>query len=407
MAFAAAFSPMPPPPGGVVCRGDESLPTARLSPFSPPLSWRQLPHSSPCSPVPLQTLEPAGEPPHFDLEPAALDGAAATTAAAEALQGTAEEEAESTPCQFAPLLQLRRAQAMEAPAAATGAAAQSHASACSAALTADDRVHDALDAMDVLLEAATSARALGRRLSGVGNEALPLLPPAVPATGSDAPGCKARPWPVTTSSEDAPALHPVGLPCSPQGGRRSCSSCGTSRSPSPRSAALTTVPALSAASAVAFSVAEAAVSVAEAFLTATGPAEPAHTASCVEGLLRVEGDLAMDTVLLRETLHVVLLRLLEPLALVDRLALVPRQEGVDGGSRGGRGAGTRRDACAFAFEVCVADPHDVEPLRETLLLEAESGGARRLLPLLAEQLCDDGLPAPRHLKVRLEVRGVR
>ncbi|CAL1161655.1 unnamed protein product [Cladocopium goreaui] len=57
----------------------------------------------------------------------------------------------------------------------------------------------------------------------------------------------------------------------------------------------------------------------------------------------------------------------------------------------------------FAFEVVASDPNDFEPLLETLLLEAECGGARHLLPMLAEQLCSDDLATPRHLKVRIEV----
>ncbi|CAE7573612.1 unnamed protein product [Symbiodinium natans] len=61
-----------------------------------------------------------------------------------------------------------------------------------------------------------------------------------------------------------------------------------------------------------------------------------------------------------------------------------------------------RDSVAFAFKVSACDPNDLEPLRETLLLEAESGGARHLLPLLVQKLCDDDLPIP-HLKVRMEV----
>lgn len=129
------------------------------------------------------------------------------------------------------------------------------------------------------------------------------------------------------------------------------------------------------------------------------PAIPIGTlvAASVEGLLRVECDLLeIDIELLRETLELVLLRLLEPLAQLVQIRLPPVD--AEGGAASPSGV-------AFAYRVNAADPHDVEPLRETLLLEAESGGARRLLPLLCEQLCDNGVPTPRHLKVRMEVRG--
>ncbi|CAE7041448.1 unnamed protein product, partial [Symbiodinium sp. KB8] len=44
-----------------------------------------------------------------------------------------------------------------------------------------------------------------------------------------------------------------------------------------------------------------------------------------------------------------------------------------------------RNSVAFAFKVSASDPNDLEPVREMLLLEAESGGARHLLPLLVQK----------------------
>jgi len=57
-------------------------------------------------------------------------------------------------------------------------------------------------------------------------------------------------------------------------------------------------------------------------------------------------------------------------------------------------------ACVeFAFELLLSDPNDSAPALEVLRLEAESGGARRLLPLLA----NSALGAVGHLAVRLEI----
>jgi hypothetical protein len=113
--------------------------------------------------------------------------------------------------------------------------------------------------------------------------------------------------------------------------------------------------------------------------------------------LKIDGDLAMAPSLLQDTLRVVLLRLLRPLA-VQSITL-------DDESSGWLSWGDPHpEARSFTCKICVDDPHDVELIQETLLLEAESGGARQLLPLLTEQLCDDDIPLPRHLKLRLDVR---
>lgn len=99
---------------------------------------------------------------------------------------------------------------------------------------------------------------------------------------------------------------------------------------------------------------------------------------------------ATEQLLLRDTLASVLRKLMEPIV-VSALTLepAPRRSELEGFQ-------------SFAYQAFAVDPHDVEPLRETLLLEAECGGARRLLPMLADQLASDGLPEPTRLKVRLE-----
>ncbi|CAE8650953.1 unnamed protein product, partial [Polarella glacialis] len=112
----------------------------------------------------------------------------------------------------------------------------------------------------------------------------------------------------------------------------------------------------------------------------------------------------------QETLRTVLLRLLGALAEVQDMQLRCTSEAPTSSFLNymlSSTEGVEDEGIVFAFKVIASDPNDVEPLRETLLLEGESGGARRLLPLLAEQLCDDGLPTPRRLKVRIEVRGAR
>ena len=132
----------------------------------------------------------------------------------------------------------------------------------------------------------------------------------------------------------------------------------------------------------------------------------------VSGKLTVEGDVAIDASKLQGVLHSVLLQLGE----VRDAKLVctrPWQQSflsgltsLEGyrlfGSQDANGS-FADGSLEFAFEVVACDPNDLEPLRETLLLEAECGGARHLLPMLAEQLCADDLPTPRHLKVRIEV----
>merc|ERR1719454_1768353 len=111
---------------------------------------------------------------------------------------------------------------------------------------------------------------------------------------------------------------------------------------------------------------------------------------CVQGFIRVDGDLAVDAAALRETLCAVLRSLLEPLAQVRDIVLLPsdRASGYWTASSVLAGGFKSSGGC-YHYRIYVADRHDVEPLQETLLLEAESGGARSLLPLLMERLCDE------------------
>eukprot|EP00931_Biecheleriopsis_adriatica_P055376 TRINITY_DN32729_c0_g2_i2.p1 TRINITY_DN32729_c0_g2~~TRINITY_DN32729_c0_g2_i2.p1 ORF type:complete len:319 (+),score=67.68 TRINITY_DN32729_c0_g2_i2:74-958(+) len=55
-------------------------------------------------------------------------------------------------------------------------------------------------------------------------------------------------------------------------------------------------------------------------------------------------------------------------------------------------------SAGFDFEVLPMDPNDRGPVLEVLRLEAQSGGARRLLPLLADSLCVAG-----SLRLKLEI----
>lgn len=150
---------------------------------------------------------------------------------------------------------------------------------------------------------------------------------------------------------------------------------------------------------VAVSVAGAAASMAEALMKAAAPANSCDSFD-LEGLIVVEGDLSTDELFLRDTLRLALLRALQPLAQVENIALVapcgswrdPFREGLSN--------------CSFEYGIHLADPNDLEPVREFLFLEAEAGGARRLLPLIAEQLFDDGRTMPRHLKVRFDIKGM-
>lgn len=320
-----------------------------------------------CSPrldpfsVPLDEPFLGGDPPPLDLDYIALE----------------EEEWEpqkddETPCQFAPLMQLRRTQALEG----TGAAA---ASSPRCNRSAEEHLCDAMEAMDALMEACLSVDELGKCLAG--EESLPVVERSRSMSlQSSSLLCSSQPRPRRAS---APVVC-YKSEASTEAATSSASSIASSFTSTALSAAAATGDALFGA-----------------LLGSTSApvSTPVESSPSVEGLLRIEGKIAKALENpFRETLQVVLLRLLNPLAQLDKLLLTVPPEGPYSSSGG-------HSSLAFAYQIFVADPHDVEPLRETLLLEAESGGARSLFPLLAEQLCEDGLPTPKHLKVRLEVRG--
>lgn len=133
--------------------------------------------------------------------------------------------------------------------------------------------------------------------------------------------------------------------------------------------------------------------------TQLGEASPAP--AVVEGVLHVDGGSELDSSVLQEILREILLQVLSevqvkdvelvctslrPISIFDLAPAVLED----------------RNSAAFAFKVSASDPNDLEPVREMLLLEAESGGARHLLPLLVQKLYDEDLLTP-HLKVRMEV----
>eukprot|EP00927_Polykrikos_kofoidii_P042444 TRINITY_DN36395_c0_g1_i2.p1 TRINITY_DN36395_c0_g1~~TRINITY_DN36395_c0_g1_i2.p1 ORF type:complete len:448 (+),score=105.35 TRINITY_DN36395_c0_g1_i2:232-1575(+) len=294
-----------------------------------------------------------------------------------------EEDSESSPCQFAPLMQVRRAQAIEeGTAVGTGRRRLS-----SDPLPAEDLLLDALEAMDALREAEWSSAKWSRKLDASSESGEPKK---VPLAGGE----------LSTEGDWPPAAHgfdtdsPKEL-ANMETTQRQASFYWT--------AAAAAIGAASAAGAAASSVAEALLSATAAsgggivreVKSVCSPVEK----PCVEGLLSVQGDLdfgGSDS--FREALLAVIAQILAPLFQTGNVELTgpfnvfrPQCEPM----------------CHFNFRVFVLDPHDVDPLRETLLLEAESGGARSLLPLLAEQLCDNDISFPRHLKIRLEVRGAK
>jgi len=166
MAFAAAFSPTPPPLHGAsrsflecVAHRDGLLriPLLEWLPLSPPVKLQHSPHTSPlCSPalscgVPdlAGLLSTGGEEvlSTFQLDPLSAE-------ALDSLEGDRTEQSNS--CQFAPLLQVRRAQALEASANASMGVA--------AAETEREQVQDAILALDALQEATTSTDAFAHCL---------------------------------------------------------------------------------------------------------------------------------------------------------------------------------------------------------------------------------------------------
>lgn len=361
-----------------------------------------------------------------------------------------EQDAVEEAAQFAPLLVLRRKQVIEA----TEAAARSgHASPESggAGSTTEELLSDALDCMHALSEATRSADALYEEVLGGGvdvkldfnedrfsqippsgelclhiQEVLPSKPPIGAALRRPPPSeecsgegaallstrSKSSSAPVADNSDTVPPPVVCQPPSSTATEHSSWRGVDGSCDDAAASALDLQMPEITQ---VVGSVAEAgwtfSSSVAGAlFSMAVNQVEqhPLETdggcQACLEGLLRVNGDLAVDIGLLQETLRLVLYDLVEPLAQVRQITLTIPSDDHATSLFSTLTAGDR-SGCSFAYRIYVGDPHDVEPLRETLLLEAESGGARRLLPLLTERLCDDGHEMPRHLKVRLDVRG--
>lgn len=331
--------------------------------------------------------------------------------------GCRQDTEENVAAQFAPLLSLRRKQVIEATKAASR-------NGCGAEVlknsdtqpTTEDALNDAIDAMSALSEAARSADALYEEvLGGEGDEGqavgasseadkLGEVEFSIHEELADESSPAQMQVTRSSSSSAVPSLEHDAIPPPPVDTKSAERTQERSRESSPLTVGE-----------VVGSFAGAAVgsgwSVAEAFLSlATGPPDRRHMATeaagcampCIEGVLRVDGDLTVDVASLRETLRAVLRSLLEPLAQVRSIILaIPEDRSSDSSSTLIEG---HRRVFSFAYRIFVADPHDVEPLRETLLLEAESGGARRLLPLLAERLCNEGAAMPRHLKVRLDVQ---
>lgn len=144
-----------------------------------------------------------------------------------------------------------------------------------------------------------------------------------------------------------------------------------------------------------------AASVAHAATAATQLGEASPAPAVVEGVLHVDGGSELEASVLQEILREILLQVLSevqvkdvelvctslrPISIFDLAPAVLED----------------RNSVAFAFKVSACDPNDLEPVREMLLLEAESGGARHLLPLLVQKLYDEDLLTA-HLKVRMEV----
>jgi len=289
-----------------------------------------------------------------------------------------------TPCQFAPLLHMRRTQVLEA-AAWADQDAMPH---CSQVPSPEDELRDALKSLDALNEALRSADAVDFYLTA--HESLESH--CKHYSGSDSHGKDVQ------KSDSVEVCQQMRRPSARDALFNKRSFCrSTSRSQSPLGGHFAVVD-------VAVTVAEAAVTVAGLFLSAaTASATMAYASfTCVRGVLILNSDLSVEPELLQEPCQVALSKLLEPIAQVNSITITCVDE--DDLYFPFAQTGHRCD-CTFEYEVDVTDPHDVEPVRETLFLESESGGARHLLPLLAEQICDDGLPTPRYLKVRLEVQG--
>eukprot|EP00747_Dinoflagellata_sp_TGD_P179485 gnl/TRDRNA2_/TRDRNA2_30353_c0_seq1.p1 gnl/TRDRNA2_/TRDRNA2_30353_c0~~gnl/TRDRNA2_/TRDRNA2_30353_c0_seq1.p1 ORF type:complete len:392 (-),score=72.82 gnl/TRDRNA2_/TRDRNA2_30353_c0_seq1:63-1238(-) len=381
--FAAGFSPT-----GPQC-GQKPKVLKAIGPMSP--SWTSCP-SSPVltsqggSPEMAERVFSEAELPPLELEEHYVE----------------EEEAisqspTSKHCQFAPMLQMRRTQALEA----TAAHALQMAS-------EEDPLHDALDVMDAVLEAARSADRLLVKLSC---EPVPINDASV-AADFDSPGPTVDWQEVEGESPDSDCRD-----------RRRCESPRESEKSSPSlgpSQQVLVGPAMEPIQLEIDEVLEDDEADEEEEDEGVSARLVAGTSSilsmlasaalgqgpCVEGILRVDSDLAVDIAPLREIFRTVMRRLFEPRVQVKSVALTTLNGQHGSILYAPSGAGVC-DSCAFSYRIYVVDPHDIEVIQETLLLEAECGGARQLLPLLADQLCEENRPMPKRLKVRIEVQGGR
>lgn len=126
----------------------------------------------------------------------------------------------------------------------------------------------------------------------------------------------------------------------------------------------------------------------------------------VFGTVWLEGDLATGAAHVQNALREAFLAMLAPVAQVESLLLLRAPVKVAATSEGPIGEAEATGQCtrAFVFRVVAEDPHDGEPLRTTLLVEAQCGGALRLLPLFLEHLSVDEDVMPMRLKIRLHIR---
>lgn len=419
MSFAAAFSPSFPllPPGTRSCSsacnrscwrcradgehsGRSSLPVRLLSLDEPmrrrggsePL--RAQPPSVAGLELPLST-RPARAVSDGEVEPRYPSDAA--------------EEAELSPSdvQFAPMLSMRRAQIME-----TTSNEYSNCYGDDAQLTqlgSRARLGIALDAMEVLDEATEFVRQLSRQLlvpaGGPLEEeedhvvnASSVRPIALAAAGLvSSPGGTVRPSIRLPEYAELDASDVYALQLQPHDKTKASFLHQPSAGLLAAAAGVLALGSMGgfllsgAVGATAAAITTTGYSIAErqaGMVAASAPSEPP---AGVKGRLSLDCT-EMDKEVLLAMMHRVMLLLMGPLA--HDVQLEPSDPD---------GSPLRAPGAVFNYWISAADPNDVDPLRETLLLEAACGGARRLLPLLCEQFVEDGVPMPRRLKVRLKV----
>lgn len=119
--------------------------------------------------------------------------------------------------------------------------------------------------------------------------------------------------------------------------------------------------------------------------------------NCICGSLALRGAVEGKPQAVQEALRRALEEVIGPAA-GDHVAV-----SVSGGRQGPPPARGEEPCTDFAFEVSVPDLNDRAPVLEVLELEAQCGGARRLLPNLASALSLSG----GRLSVRLEILGAK